>query len=147
MLGLYGLCCFLTFWNLKGSSVHTGLVLPTLVFVLCFLLTQSLAMPYISNSTLVPHFLSAKNCPDMILKKRFWKSKILKNPLKKGEILQFERGVNSILIHYAFLTIFLKRMNFLLEGIFIGLLRGLFSKKSLSKTDFPFRFCNWNQDS
>ena len=44
--------------------------------------------------------------------------------------------------HFALMTVFLRRFkNFLLGGIFFGSSKGSFSKKDLTKTDLPFRFC------
>ena len=43
--------------------------------------------------------------------------------------------------HFAFLTNLLKRQNFLLSAILFSSSKGSISKKNLSKTDLPFRFC------
>ena len=43
--------------------------------------------------------------------------------------------------HFAFLTNLLKRQNFLLSAILFSSSKESISKKKLSKTDLPFRFC------
>ena len=53
-----------------------------------------------------------------------------------------ERGKFDFDHHFAFLTDFLKRYNFLLAGIFFGsIAKRSFSKRFLFKTGLPFRFC------
>ena len=65
-------------------------------------------------------------------------------PPLKGKILrsgEWERGKFDFDHYFAFLTNFLKIENFLLNGIWFSSSRGSFSKKNLSKTDLPFKFC------
>ena len=60
---------------------------------------------------------------------------------KRVKYCRQEWGKSDFDHHFAFLTNFLKRQNFLLSDILFGSSRGSFSKKDLSKTDLPFRFC------
>ena len=64
----------------------------------------------------------------------FLKKTLLKRKIVQSGELDFDH-------HFAFLTNFLKRYNFLLSDILLGSSRGSFSKKKLCKTDLPFRFC------
>ena len=64
-------------------------------------------------------------------------------PFFKGKhfAVEWERGKFDFDHYFAILTNFLKRQHFLLSGIWFGSSKGSFSKKKLSKTDLPFKFC------
>ena len=60
---------------------------------------------------------------------------------KKAQRCSIGNCSKVFLGYFAFLTNFLKIYNFLLNGIWFSSSRGSFSKKKLSKTDLPFKFC------
>ena len=64
-------------------------------------------------------------------------------PFLKGKISrsgEWERGKFDFNHYFAFLTIFLKKYNFLLSGIWFGSSRGSFSKKNCPKRTFSSNF-------
>ena len=73
---------------------------------------------------------------------RFWLTFFLK-PFFKGTnfAVEWEGGKFDFDHYFAILTNFPKRQHFLGSGIWFGSSKGSFSKKNLSKTDLPFKFC------